>query len=216
MRPDAAAAAPREIVLDAKALDQDVGVYKFSDVAVMTVSRTGAQLSAQATGQPAAPIYATSKTEFFFKIVNAQLTFVQDGTGHASAVILHQGGADVVLPRVDPAAVQRMAALIDQRVKAQTPAPGSEAALRRMIDDIMAGKPSDDILTPAFAHASRSLMARLQPVLSDLGAVQSVQFAGVNASGQDAYDVTQANGSTHWFVALDEQGKIAAALVTPG
>lgn len=217
MPPEAAtAAAPKEITLDAKALDQDIGVYKFSDLAVMTVSRTGTQLSAQATGQPAVPIYPTSKTDFFFKVADAQLTFVQDGTGHASAVILHQNGADVVMPRVDPAAAQRISAWIDQRVKAQTPAPGAEAALRGLIDEVMAGKPSDDRMTPAFAHASRSLMARLQPVLSGLGAVQSVQFVGVNASGQDAYDVTQANGSTHWFIALDEQGKIAAALVTPG
>ena len=217
MPPDVStAAAPQVIALDAKTLDQDVGVYKFSDLAIMTVSRDGTQLSAQATGQSAAPIYPKNKTEFFFKIADAQLTFVQDGTGHASAAILHQNGADVIMPRVDPAAAQRISAWIEQRVKAQTPAPGAEAALRSLIEGVMAGKPDYYAMTPALAHASHEQMARLQPVLSELGAVQSIQFLGVNTSGQDSYDVRQANGSTHWFIALDERGKIAAAWVTPG
>ena len=45
-----------------------------------TITREGDQLFAQATGQGKAPIYAESDRRFFYKVVDAQITFtVQNG-----------------------------------------------------------------------------------------------------------------------------------------
>ena len=61
---------------------------------VLTVREVGGRLAAQATGQPAFPIFAESETEFFLKVVDAQLTFTLDDTGVVDGLILHQGGAN--------------------------------------------------------------------------------------------------------------------------
>jgi CubicO group peptidase (beta-lactamase class C family) len=73
-------------------LDDYVGYYELSPGLVFHVTREGAQLLAQLTGQDAYPIYAESETEFFFKVVDAQLTFVRDAAGRVDHVMLHQNG----------------------------------------------------------------------------------------------------------------------------
>ena len=96
---------------------------------MLTVTRNGAQLSAQLTGQPAFPVYPRSRTEFFYKVVNAQLTFIPDAAGRAASVALHQNGQTLSLPRIDAAAAQQISDRLTARVKAQTQSPGTEAAL---------------------------------------------------------------------------------------
>ena len=57
------------------------------------MTRDGTRLFAQLTGQGKAPVFASAKDEFFYKIVNAQLSFVREG-GKVVALILHQNGRD--------------------------------------------------------------------------------------------------------------------------
>ena len=205
-----------EISLAPAALEGDVGFYKLGENAVLTVTRNGAQLSAQLTGQPAAPIYARSRTEFFYKVVNAQLTFIPDAAGRATSVTLHQNGQTLSLPRIDAAAAQQISDRLTARVKAQTQSPGTEAALRRLIDGVMTGKPDYDAMTPALAAVVRKQMPAMQPGMASLGPVRSIKFLGVSSQGLDSYNVMHERGALHWMIGLDAQGKIAGALVTPG
>ena len=46
----------------------------------------------QATGQQKFEVYPESPTEFFYKVVDAQLTFKLDKDGKAEELILHQNG----------------------------------------------------------------------------------------------------------------------------
>ena len=46
----------------------------------------------QATGQAKLELFPESPTKFFLKGVDAQVTFVKDGLGKATRLILHQGG----------------------------------------------------------------------------------------------------------------------------
>ena len=62
---------------------------------VMAITRQGAQLSAQATGQPSVEIYASSVAEFFYRVVNAQISFQVGTDGSATSLTLHQGGRDL-------------------------------------------------------------------------------------------------------------------------
>jgi bla regulator protein blaR1 len=204
----------QEISLDASVLDEYVGSYKAGDRAVITVTRTGQQLMAQLTGQPSAPIYPESTREFFYKIVDAQISFVPDAQGQASSLVLHQNGHNMTMPRVDAAVAQQIADIVLAKVQAQTATPGSEAALRRLIAAIESGKPNYDEMTPALADVTRQQLPKLQAVVSGFGAVQSIEFRGVGNQGWDLYDVKQERGSLQWRIALDSSGKIAGALVT--
>ncbi len=56
---------------------------------------------AQLTGQPAVAIYPEDDDEFFYRAVDAQLSFVRDGDGHVASLVLHQGGRDVPAKRIE-------------------------------------------------------------------------------------------------------------------
>lgn len=91
----------KEIALPAEALDEYVGVYSIDKNARFTLLRRGDGLVARLTGQPFAPIFASAKDEFFYKIVDAQLSFHRDAAGKISGLTLHQNGRDIPASR-DP------------------------------------------------------------------------------------------------------------------
>jgi CubicO group peptidase (beta-lactamase class C family) len=91
------------ITLPAATLDRYVGEYEFTPTFHIAVTREGDALVAQATNQPKHVMLAESETKFFLKAVDAQLTFEVGATGPATALVLHQGGADQRAPRVAPA-----------------------------------------------------------------------------------------------------------------
>jgi CubicO group peptidase (beta-lactamase class C family) len=86
---------PRErvaIKIDPKILDAYVGQYELNPNFIFTVTREGDALMTQATGQPKFELFPESETKFFLKVVDAQVTFVKDGKGVVTHLILHQGG----------------------------------------------------------------------------------------------------------------------------
>ena len=203
------------IALDPAVYDGYVGHYKFAETAVMTVSRDGAHFLTRLTGQGPVEIFPQSPTEFFAKMVNAQLTFETDGEGHATALVLHQNGQNHTAPRMDDAAAQQIESALSAKVQSQTPTPGSEAALRRLIPSLCAGKPIYDEMSPALADATRTQLPNLQSACTTLGAVQSVEFRGVGMQGWDVYDVRHEKGMSTWRISLAD-GKIAGALFNIG
>ena len=80
------------IQLDPSLYDAYAGQYELAPGFVLTVTREGGQIFAQATGQPKIEIFPESETRFFLKVVDAQLEFVRGEDGKATAVRLHQGG----------------------------------------------------------------------------------------------------------------------------
>jgi len=81
--------APRnEIQVDAAVLERYVGEYELTPAFKIAVTREGVRLFVQATGQPRFEIFAQSESEFFLKVVDAQIAFLKDG------LVLHQGGMD--------------------------------------------------------------------------------------------------------------------------
>lgn len=96
-----------------------------------------------------------------------------------------------------------------------TPHPGSEAALRRMIAEIVGGEPDYDLLTPSMAEATRNQLDDLRRRFSDLGQVSSVTFVEVDPLGADVYDVKLENGALRLALALTADGKTAMASIRP-
>jgi len=208
--------ARQEVALDAALLDGYVGFYKLNDNAVLTVTRHENHLITRLTGQGSVPIYAQSDTEFFAKVVHAEITFIPDKKGQAASLILHQGGGNIPMGRVDGATAQLIASKTAEKVKSQSASPGTESALRRLLDGLISGVPNFDEMSPAFAEATRYQLPTLQAGLAETGAVQSVRFLGVGAQGEDVYTVRHENGAAHWRIALDSNGKISTAWVTAG
>ena len=42
----------------------------------------------------AAAVFASARDEFFYKSVNARLTFIRDAAGRVDGLVLHQNGRD--------------------------------------------------------------------------------------------------------------------------
>ncbi|MDB6022153.1 MAG: serine hydrolase [Pedosphaera sp.] len=82
------------IHLDPKLFDAYAGQYELAPGAIFTLRRQGDRLMAQLTGQGFFEIYPESETEFFYKVVDAQLSFEKNTRGETTALILHQNGAD--------------------------------------------------------------------------------------------------------------------------
>jgi CubicO group peptidase (beta-lactamase class C family) len=77
------------------------GKYELVPGAVFTVAVDGKKLMVGLTGQPAFEVYARSKTEWFYKVVKATLTFKVDGDGKCNAVELFQNGIHKTAKRVE-------------------------------------------------------------------------------------------------------------------
>ena len=91
---------PAIIKLEGAALEVYAGRYKLKPGVFFTIRRSGDRLLAQLTGQTFLQIFPTSETEFFYKAVDAQLTFVKDSQGEFNELILHQNGIDQTSQRV--------------------------------------------------------------------------------------------------------------------
>jgi CubicO group peptidase (beta-lactamase class C family) len=96
---------PRPIVkvdktVSASSLDSLVGHYDYA-VGILDVTREGNHLYAQFTGQQRNEIFAKSATEFFWKVVDAQVTFVKDASGKSIKAIHHQNGQTINAPRIE-------------------------------------------------------------------------------------------------------------------
>ena len=82
------------IKLEAKVYDAYVGEYELAPGAVFTIRKEGERLLARLTGQSFLELFPESETEFFYQAVDAQITFVKDGSGRVTALVLHQNGRD--------------------------------------------------------------------------------------------------------------------------
>jgi len=84
-----------EVVVDESVLELYIGKYELAPGFILTVTKEGNQLKAQATGQPQFPIFPKSKNIFFLKVVEAQLTFNSDENGKVISATLLQGGREM-------------------------------------------------------------------------------------------------------------------------
>ncbi len=78
--------------LEPGVLDRYVGQFELLPGQVFSVTREGDRLMVQLTGQPGLRVVAESETEFFYRVVDARITFVKDDDGKFNKLILHQHG----------------------------------------------------------------------------------------------------------------------------
>jgi len=78
-----------------------VGRYDYGQKEILTVTRDGARVFAQLTGQPKFEIFPKSSTEYFWKAVDAQVSFAKDENGKVTKAVHHQGGRVFEAPRIE-------------------------------------------------------------------------------------------------------------------
>jgi serine-type D-Ala-D-Ala carboxypeptidase/endopeptidase len=204
-----------EPTVDAKMLDGYLGHYEMTPAFILTVTRDGSQLSVQATNQGRFAVYPRSNTEFFYKVVDAQITFETDAQGRAAALVLHQNGRDLHAKRIDDATAKQREDTVAQRFRDQKAFPGSEAVIRRRIDNLQRKQPNFDQFTPELADLARPQVEHTEALVAGLGVLQSVTFKGVGPGGFDIYNVKFEHGALDWRILIDADGKIAGETLRP-
>ncbi len=97
----------KEITLPREIVAAYVGTYELNPEINVMVTLDGDQLMTQLSGQRKFEAFAESETEFFLKVVDAQLEFVKDAQGAVSAVILHQNGRDQTAKRISDTVAEK-------------------------------------------------------------------------------------------------------------
>lgn len=82
----------KEIEVSDEALESYLGEYELAPGFTVMITREGKQLSAQATGQPKFPVFAKKANVFYFKVVQAEITFNSNSEGEVDSITLFQGG----------------------------------------------------------------------------------------------------------------------------
>lgn len=83
------------IDVDPEILATYVGKYALSLFFVLDVTLEDGKLMVQATRQPKFQIFPESETDFYYKVVDAQITFHRDEQGEVEKLTLHQNGQDL-------------------------------------------------------------------------------------------------------------------------
>jgi len=83
------------------------------------ITMEGDQLDCQVSGQGKAPLFATSETRFFLKVVDAEIEFGKDDNGAVSYLVLHQGGRDMKAPRTSDKVMERREIAVSPKILAQ-------------------------------------------------------------------------------------------------
>jgi|WetSurMetagenome_2_1015567.scaffolds.fasta_scaffold63098_3 hypothetical protein len=111
----------KEITVAPQVLQQYVGVYELAPTFKISVTVEGSQLMAQATGQPKLPLYASSETKFFYKVVDAQIEFFKDAKGAVSHLVLYQNNQEMKAPRTAAVVTERKEVNVSPAILAQYP-----------------------------------------------------------------------------------------------
>lgn len=85
----------KAVTLGAKLLEGLTGEYSLSPTFSITITHEDGKLIAQATGQEKGEIFAETENRFFFKVVDAQITFERGDDGRATRLTLHQNGQNL-------------------------------------------------------------------------------------------------------------------------
>lgn len=85
----------REVIVPNDILETYTGKYELKPGFILTISKEGNQMKAQATGQPMVDIFPKSNEVFYLKAVTAQITFNKGENGKIESLTLLQGGQEM-------------------------------------------------------------------------------------------------------------------------
>lgn len=91
----------QERPVEASALARLVGRYQISPNQIFDVTISNGRLFVRLSGQETIRVFPLSDHEYFYKAVNAQITFKLGDDGRAARLILHQNASDQIAVRIE-------------------------------------------------------------------------------------------------------------------
>ncbi len=187
----------KPVTVDPKIMSRYAGVYRADSVPVV-IGVEGNRLTATLGAPTMAPALPESETKFFVMGVEIEFPQVAEG-GHAEQVTLHSPRGDTICKRLNDEAAKPILdsiAAFAKRMKDNTPAPGGEAALRKLIAGAQAGQVDATML----GADSQRWIAEFEAQASRMGTVRSIQFQGIGPAGPDIYTIESDKGT--WIVRI--------------
>lgn len=212
----AAVAAITGSAAEPAALERYVGDYELS-MSVLRIRLQDGHLTADSV--PLTPLsgqlFRYGKVDCCSPDTDSYMRFATDAAGHVIGAVLQQNGIATEVPRIDAERVRAIDRSVGERVRKQASAPGSEAALRRLITGIESGSPTYEELSPQVAGGTKALLTDLQATMKPWGALRSIEFRGVDSRGWDQYLVRFERGAASWQLILDPYGLIVGIRTHP-
>lgn len=209
-------ARPRtEVPIDPRSLERYVGFYQHASGLIMTVSAEAGRIFLQLSGQPRVELFAEGDSRFFLKVVPAQVTFRAGEDGRVEALVLHQGGHEMLAPRIDEAEARRLAEALAERVRSGAPHPSSESTLRRLIEQQRRGTTSFELMGEELATLVREQLPMVTAELESRGPLRGLRFRRVRPDGIDVYAAEFANGEMECGIGIAGDGKVHTLWMLP-
>ena len=208
-------ARPRtEQKIDPALLGEYTGYYQLA-MSVYTVMLREGRLLARLSGQPELEIFAEDVDRFFYKAVQAQITFTRNDNGSVWGLVLHQNGVEQAAPRIEESDAIDLEQAIAARIRDKQPVENSRALLAETIDQHQRGEPDLERMTPALALAAREQAAVIKADLENMGSLKDMVFKGVSPQGWDVYEVSFDKGNLEWSFILAADGKFSGIFIRP-
>ncbi len=77
-----------------------IGEYELAPGAIVAITTVDNKLFAQLTGQDNFELFPTSETEYFYKVVDATITFHKDDKGVVNSLVLKQSGQEMAAKKI--------------------------------------------------------------------------------------------------------------------
>ena len=180
---------------------------------MITVLREGSRLLIELPPRLALELRPTSECDFEAVGPELAVTFDRGSDGAVSSLRLRMKGGDMAAQRIDAAAAEQVRAQLAARIENPKPLPGSEAAVRRLVESLLSGQPHYGEMHPVLAHATRWQLPSIRALAMQLGAVQSLTFQGVGGAGWDVYHIQHEHGRSRCRIILRSDGLITGALL---
>jgi beta-lactamase regulating signal transducer with metallopeptidase domain len=191
------------------AFDKFSGYYQLSSREYLHIFRSGDRFLAQFTGTAANEVFPESPVKFFAKGYPWQISFESDRDGRVTGLVLHHSGYVRPVPKVADAVAFKAQADLAERIHTRTPSRGTEAAVRRQIAALEAGRQDYAIMVPALAVVARREESDTLALFRAQGAFKTLGFKGVAGNGADVYELTFDRGQLEWRVMpLTVDGKV--------
>jgi CubicO group peptidase (beta-lactamase class C family) len=198
--------------MEPDALQRFVGVYDLDEGSTYVVRREGDHLVGSVLGNRPVALAPSSDRQFFAREVNVLVDFELNADGAVTSVHHKFGGWERNGHRADESRTRSVLAFVEQtaqRIKDQKPAPGSDAAIRKVVSGLASGKPDYDVFDASMAQFTRQSLAGLQSFVASQGELKTLTFRKVTDEGADEFDVDFEKAAFRVIIALDEQGKVA-------
>ena len=201
--------ADEQVSPDAANLDRYVGYYlRNRAVGVSTITRKGTKLFLEPIGQPALELEQVDEAEFALPKFDLVLCFEEIEDGAARRLTIWNRGTALRLEKVDEATAKVIKQTIANRISERTPMPGSERALRRILETGRAGNLDYDQVSPELAPFVRAQAPYWRIVGQYFGAIVSMEFLCVSNQGWDIFRVQHENDVHQYRIVLGDDGKV--------